>query len=173
MCTLCICHYCRNQFLAGLHRLCPQAGYIRSAGVVLSLHPLPLTFILLLLLLTASCRGRCGGEYYRGYRCQCDYNCLSYGECCNDFESQCTTSEAFSFFGSIASSSIQIFWLLIANESPLLNALHVITSNHQLWSLTLFVCLLCCICAQQKTRVRGAVEKASNEAGCVAVTLTA
>lgn len=26
MCTLCICHYCRNQFLAGLHRLCPQAG---------------------------------------------------------------------------------------------------------------------------------------------------
>ncbi|XP_019202518.1 proteoglycan 4b isoform X1 [Oreochromis niloticus] len=41
-----------------------------------------------------SCRGRCGGEYYRGYRCQCDYNCLSYGECCNDFESQCTTKNS-------------------------------------------------------------------------------
>lgn len=109
MCTLCICHYSRNQFLAGLHRLCPQAGHIRSARVVSSLHPLPLTFILLLLLLTASCRGRCGGEYYRGYRCQCDYNCLSYGECCNDYESQCTTSEAFSFFGSVASSRIEIF----------------------------------------------------------------
>uniref|UniRef100_A0A3Q2V9M5 Proteoglycan 4b n=1 Tax=Haplochromis burtoni TaxID=8153 RepID=A0A3Q2V9M5_HAPBU len=64
------------------------------ARVVLSLHPLPLTFILLLLLLTASCRGRCGGEYYRGYRCQCDYNCLSYGECCNDYESQCTTKNS-------------------------------------------------------------------------------
>ncbi|XP_014194297.1 proteoglycan 4b isoform X2 [Haplochromis burtoni] len=41
-----------------------------------------------------SCRGRCGGEYYRGYRCQCDYNCLSYGECCNDYESQCTTKNS-------------------------------------------------------------------------------
>lgn len=50
--------------------------------------------------------------------------------------------------------------------------LHVITSNNQPCSLTAFVCLLC-VCAQQKTHVRGAVEKTSNEAGCVAVTLTA
>ncbi|XP_044055124.1 proteoglycan 4b isoform X2 [Siniperca chuatsi] len=41
-----------------------------------------------------SCKGRCGAEYYRGSTCQCDYNCLSYGECCNDFESQCTTKNS-------------------------------------------------------------------------------
>ncbi|CAK6971309.1 proteoglycan 4b isoform X2 [Scomber scombrus] len=38
-----------------------------------------------------SCKGRCGGEYYRGYDCQCDYTCLNYGECCDDYESKCTT----------------------------------------------------------------------------------
>lgn len=43
---------------------------------------------------TASCKGRCGGEYYRGYTCQCDYTCLTYEECCQDYESQCTTSKA-------------------------------------------------------------------------------
>ncbi|XP_026200855.1 proteoglycan 4b isoform X2 [Anabas testudineus] len=42
----------------------------------------------------SSCKGRCGAEYYRGYMCQCDYNCLSYGECCKDFESQCTTKNS-------------------------------------------------------------------------------
>ncbi|XP_077439576.1 proteoglycan 4b isoform X2 [Vanacampus margaritifer] len=42
---------------------------------------------------TDSCRGRCGNQYYRGYMCQCDYNCVAYGECCLDFESQCTTKE--------------------------------------------------------------------------------
>ncbi|KAM6938640.1 proteoglycan 4b [Lycodopsis pacificus] len=41
-----------------------------------------------------SCKSRCGDEYYRGYMCQCDYNCLSYGECCEDFESQCTTRDS-------------------------------------------------------------------------------
>ncbi|KAL7397585.1 hypothetical protein ABVT39_024521 [Epinephelus coioides] len=42
----------------------------------------------------ASCKGRCGAEYYRGNTCQCDYSCLSYGECCRDFESQCTTKNS-------------------------------------------------------------------------------
>ncbi|XP_027883252.1 proteoglycan 4b isoform X1 [Xiphophorus couchianus] len=37
-----------------------------------------------------SCRERCGAEYYRGNTCQCDYTCLSYDECCNDYEAQCT-----------------------------------------------------------------------------------
>ncbi|KAM8875190.1 proteoglycan 4b isoform 2-T2 [Spinachia spinachia] len=41
-----------------------------------------------------SCKSRCGAEYYRGYMCQCDYNCLSYGECCKDFESECTTKNS-------------------------------------------------------------------------------
>ncbi|XP_031169736.1 proteoglycan 4b isoform X2 [Sander lucioperca] len=41
-----------------------------------------------------SCKGRCGAEYYRGYMCQCDYSCLTYGECCKDFESQCTTKNS-------------------------------------------------------------------------------
>ncbi|XP_029285244.1 LOW QUALITY PROTEIN: proteoglycan 4b [Cottoperca gobio] len=41
-----------------------------------------------------SCKGRCGNEYYRGNMCQCDYTCLSYEECCNDFESQCTTKNS-------------------------------------------------------------------------------
>nr|XP_049576192.1 proteoglycan 4b isoform X12 [Syngnathus scovelli] len=41
-----------------------------------------------------SCKGRCGNEYYRGYLCQCDYSCLAYGECCLDFESQCTTKNS-------------------------------------------------------------------------------
>ncbi|KAM9848866.1 proteoglycan 4b [Aulostomus maculatus] len=42
----------------------------------------------------ASCKGRCGVEYYRGFLCQCDYSCLGYGECCKDFESQCTTKNS-------------------------------------------------------------------------------
>ncbi|XP_027145833.1 proteoglycan 4b isoform X2 [Larimichthys crocea] len=42
----------------------------------------------------SSCRGRCGAEYYRGYMCQCDYNCLLYGECCKDFEAKCTTKNS-------------------------------------------------------------------------------
>ncbi|KAM4548850.1 proteoglycan 4b isoform 2-T2 [Odontesthes bonariensis] len=41
-----------------------------------------------------SCKGECGAEYYRGYMCQCDYTCLSYGECCQDYESQCTTKNS-------------------------------------------------------------------------------
>ncbi|KAM7409721.1 hypothetical protein PAMA_001285 [Pampus argenteus] len=41
-----------------------------------------------------SCKGRCGGEYYRGYTCQCDSTCLSYGECCKDYESKCTTKSS-------------------------------------------------------------------------------
>ncbi|XP_070765717.1 proteoglycan 4b [Enoplosus armatus] len=40
------------------------------------------------------CKGQCGAEYNRGSMCQCDYNCLSYGECCKDFESQCTTKNS-------------------------------------------------------------------------------
>eukprot|EP00064_Thunnus_orientalis_P018729 superscaffoldBa00004410_g18835 len=43
-----------------------------------------------------SCKGRCGAEYYRGYTCQCDYTCLSYGECCKDYESKCTTNDDLS-----------------------------------------------------------------------------
>ncbi|KAL1022612.1 hypothetical protein UPYG_G00029870 [Umbra pygmaea] len=42
----------------------------------------------------SSCSGRCGGEYYRGYMCQCDYDCLTHNECCKDYESQCTTSDS-------------------------------------------------------------------------------
>ncbi|TKS74330.1 Proteoglycan 4 [Collichthys lucidus] len=42
----------------------------------------------------SSCRGRCGAEYYRGYMCQCDYNCVLYGECCKDFEAKCTTKNS-------------------------------------------------------------------------------
>ncbi|XP_073332283.1 proteoglycan 4b isoform X2 [Pagrus major] len=41
-----------------------------------------------------SCKGRCGLEYDRGSMCQCDYNCLTYDECCKDYESQCTTSNS-------------------------------------------------------------------------------
>ncbi|KAJ7986464.1 hypothetical protein DPEC_G00340160 [Dallia pectoralis] len=60
----------------------------------------PLVFLTLFFLASAltfsgaqsSCVGRCGGEYYRGYRCQCDYDCLTHNECCGDYESQCTTS---------------------------------------------------------------------------------
>ncbi|CAG11613.1 unnamed protein product [Tetraodon nigroviridis] len=43
---------------------------------------------------SASCKGRCGTDYYRGYMCQCDYTCLSYDECCEDYESQCTTKNS-------------------------------------------------------------------------------
>ncbi|XP_075872123.1 proteoglycan 4b isoform X2 [Nelusetta ayraudi] len=39
----------------------------------------------------SSCKGRCGAEYNRAHMCQCDYNCLVYGECCPDYEYQCTT----------------------------------------------------------------------------------
>ncbi|XP_061739543.1 proteoglycan 4b isoform X3 [Nerophis ophidion] len=64
----------------------------------MSLTPL-CSFILLACVLTpsdgqSSCRGRCGVEYYRGYMCQCDFSCLAYGECCLDFEAQCTTKNS-------------------------------------------------------------------------------
>ncbi|XP_030627261.1 proteoglycan 4b [Chanos chanos] len=39
-----------------------------------------------------SCSGRCGESYYRGHMCHCDHSCLSHDECCQDYESQCTTS---------------------------------------------------------------------------------
>ncbi|XP_029542331.1 proteoglycan 4-like isoform X1 [Oncorhynchus nerka] len=42
----------------------------------------------------SSCNGQCGGEYNRGYMCQCDYDCLTHEECCIDYESQCTTSDS-------------------------------------------------------------------------------
>lgn len=42
----------------------------------------------------ASCKGRCGAEYYRGSLCQCDYNCITYSECCKDFEAQCTSANS-------------------------------------------------------------------------------
>ncbi|XP_037553772.1 proteoglycan 4b, partial [Nematolebias whitei] len=42
----------------------------------------------------SSCRGQCGAEYYRGNMCQCDYSCLTYDECCKDYESQCTTKNS-------------------------------------------------------------------------------
>ncbi|XP_038855534.1 proteoglycan 4-like [Salvelinus namaycush] len=42
----------------------------------------------------SSCNGQCGGEYNRGYMCQCDYDCLTHNECCIDYESQCTTSDS-------------------------------------------------------------------------------
>ncbi|XP_038138338.1 proteoglycan 4b isoform X1 [Cyprinodon tularosa] len=56
--------------------------------VTLLAYTLKLTFT------QESCRGRCGAEYYRGHMCQCDYSCLSYGECCSDYESQCTSKHS-------------------------------------------------------------------------------
>ncbi|XP_048845952.1 proteoglycan 4a [Brienomyrus brachyistius] len=40
----------------------------------------------------ATCRGRCGEPFSRGQVCHCDYRCLFHNECCEDFESTCTTS---------------------------------------------------------------------------------
>ncbi|XP_076135047.1 proteoglycan 4b isoform X1 [Alosa pseudoharengus] len=40
---------------------------------------------------SSSCTGRCGEEYYRGYLCHCDYDCLTHDECCKDYEAKCTT----------------------------------------------------------------------------------
>uniref|UniRef100_A0A3B3T6B3 Proteoglycan 4a n=1 Tax=Paramormyrops kingsleyae TaxID=1676925 RepID=A0A3B3T6B3_9TELE len=40
----------------------------------------------------ATCRGRCGEPFSRGRVCHCDYSCLFHNECCEDFESTCTTS---------------------------------------------------------------------------------
>ncbi|RXM99044.1 Proteoglycan 4 [Acipenser ruthenus] len=41
-----------------------------------------------------SCRTRCGEDYYRGYACHCDYNCLLHKECCPDYEGLCTTANS-------------------------------------------------------------------------------
>uniref|UniRef100_A0AAQ6IJN7 SMB domain-containing protein n=1 Tax=Anabas testudineus TaxID=64144 RepID=A0AAQ6IJN7_ANATE len=40
-----------------------------------------------------SCVGRCGEVYTRGQQCTCDFSCLPHNECCQDFESTCTTGE--------------------------------------------------------------------------------
>lgn len=67
------------------------------ADVILSVHFIRIHYFLItfFFFLTASCKGRCGSEYNRAYMCQCDYSCLVYGECCPDYEYQCTTSKAF------------------------------------------------------------------------------
>ncbi|XP_041446629.1 mucin-12-like isoform X1 [Xenopus laevis] len=41
-----------------------------------------------------SCVGRCGEGYFRGHSCHCDYNCMSYMECCRDFKAVCTTENS-------------------------------------------------------------------------------
>ncbi|KAM8930715.1 proteoglycan 4 [Pelodytes ibericus] len=38
-----------------------------------------------------SCIGRCGEGYSRDHDCHCDYNCMSFMECCQDFKAVCTT----------------------------------------------------------------------------------
>ncbi|CAH2311917.1 proteoglycan 4 [Pelobates cultripes] len=38
-----------------------------------------------------SCVGRCGEGYFRGHACHCDYTCMSFMECCQDFKTVCTT----------------------------------------------------------------------------------
>ncbi|KAF5894670.1 proteoglycan 4-like, partial [Clarias magur] len=40
------------------------------------------------------CTGRCGENYFRGNKCQCDYECLSHKECCKDYEAVCTTGDS-------------------------------------------------------------------------------
>ncbi|XP_017345893.1 proteoglycan 4a [Ictalurus punctatus] len=37
-----------------------------------------------------SCRGRCGEPFSRGKICTCDNDCLTYNECCKDYEEVCT-----------------------------------------------------------------------------------
>ncbi|XP_026882703.2 proteoglycan 4a [Electrophorus electricus] len=37
-----------------------------------------------------SCKGRCGEPFSRGQPCNCDANCLTYKECCKDYEDICT-----------------------------------------------------------------------------------
>lgn len=69
---------------------CPQKDNCQCKYYILFLLLYNIPFFILP---AASCRGRCGAEYYRGYTCQCDSSCLSYDECCRDYESQCTTSE--------------------------------------------------------------------------------
>ncbi|XP_063796299.1 proteoglycan 4 isoform X14 [Pseudophryne corroboree] len=41
-----------------------------------------------------SCDGRCGERYLRADLCHCDYNCMSYSECCPDYKSVCTTENS-------------------------------------------------------------------------------
>ncbi|XP_068096247.1 proteoglycan 4 isoform X3 [Hyperolius riggenbachi] len=38
-----------------------------------------------------SCVGRCGQGYIRADPCHCDYNCMSFMECCLDYRTVCTT----------------------------------------------------------------------------------
>uniref|UniRef100_A0A3Q3LTM3 Proteoglycan 4a n=1 Tax=Mastacembelus armatus TaxID=205130 RepID=A0A3Q3LTM3_9TELE len=41
-----------------------------------------------------SCVGRCGEVFTRGQQCTCDFSCLLHNECCQDFESTCTTARS-------------------------------------------------------------------------------
>ncbi|XP_026168570.1 proteoglycan 4a isoform X3 [Mastacembelus armatus] len=43
---------------------------------------------------TGSCVGRCGEVFTRGQQCTCDFSCLLHNECCQDFESTCTTARS-------------------------------------------------------------------------------
>ncbi len=41
-----------------------------------------------------SCKGRCGDAFDGNYNCQCDSQCQTFSDCCNDYQALCTTSGA-------------------------------------------------------------------------------
>ncbi|XP_076833034.1 proteoglycan 4a [Brachyhypopomus gauderio] len=43
-----------------------------------------------------SCRGRCGEPFARGQPCTCDADCLTYNECCKDYDGICTVRDSCS-----------------------------------------------------------------------------
>lgn len=141
MCTLCICHYCRNQFLAGLHSLCPQAGAQVSS-----------------------------------YRCTLCLWHLSFFSC---YWQRAAEDDAVASTTGVTDASATIAACLMESAATTMNLsapqvrpfpcldlqhpaelrflltitepLHIITSNNQPCSLTVFVCLLWCLCATENS----------------------
>lgn len=123
-----------------IYRLCPQTDYVigdkmmhicTDAILLSTLHVQPW---FLLLSWSPGCRGRCGLEYSRGSMCQCDYNCLTYDECCKDYESQCTTSETF-LSKNVTLLNILCNWLQIfvkKNKKTINNTIFLVSEWHLL-----------------------------------------
>ncbi|XP_044156974.1 proteoglycan 4 isoform X2 [Bufo gargarizans] len=75
----------------------PKQGITPRCACEMKIYSTPLVFCFIISISSVSsqsegsCVGRCGQGYVRADPCHCDYNCMSFLECCNDYKKVCTT----------------------------------------------------------------------------------
>ncbi|XP_040264231.1 proteoglycan 4 [Bufo bufo] len=75
----------------------PKQGITPRCAREMKIYSTPLVFCFIISISSVSsqsegsCVGRCGQGYVRADPCHCDYNCMSFLECCHDYKKVCTT----------------------------------------------------------------------------------